>query len=322
MFSVLVVAVLAIAACHSGSYPGLPEDDGAGAVYGSEGDRRENKRLQKGGLGQASSNREDDMADAPQEIAGAFLTCAKSQGAGDPDNSVFGCRVENDQGVISIGRFDAAWSLVDRTSNHDIESVSDAIKVMPSGDVWQVEFHLPKLEEKNLMARVAFKFEGGRTGSVSKAFDDGILFLRPAQRKVYHIGDASLVGRILGSCRILASMTAPVGPKLTFNVVVEDRKTPIQLDIGGLCGVNYDTNTVSLKSPKGEVLKKQNIEPGAGALRVDSPALDPGIYTLEIEAGSGIFGVDHFVVQDILVTYPMSGARVRIESPLRAVPEP
>jgi hypothetical protein len=316
MVGVLFVAVLLIGACQSGSYPGLPEDDEAGGVSGSEGAREEHKRVTKGGVGQVSSNREDDMADAPQEIAGAFLTCAKSQGAESADLSVFGCRVENDRGVIGIGRYDAFWSLADRKSNRDIDSANDTIKVMPLGDVWQVEFRVPKLEEKNLKARVSFKFEGGRIGSISKPFDDKTFFLRPSQRKIYHIGDTSLLGRLLGSCRIQASRAAPVGPKLTLNVVVEAVKTPISIDIGGLCGVNFDTNTVSLKNPKGEVLKKQNIERGAGALRVDTPILDPGIYTLEIEAGSGLFGrPDHFVAQDILVTYPVSEAKVRIENP-------
>lgn len=314
MLVFLLGAVLASASCSTGSagLPGPGEDGAHKKPLPGEGP--EKRRVTKGGAAQASSSREDELADMPQEMSGSFLTCSKAEGAGDRGEDRYGCRVEKDRQMVDLAVYHPSWNFIDAATGAAFDTAGSEMRLQSGGSPWHAEFSLPRGQDKGRAARVSLIFKGGRQGSLTRPLLDIPLFQTLPQAKPFHIGDNSLLGGILGSCRLEMASMALVGPQLKVKLSVESARSAVTITLGGLCGVDYGNNTVTLRSSQGTVVASETMDPAARTFLFSTPVLDPGTYTLEVASGSGVFGRDNFVIRNILTSSAVRAARVKLVS--------
>jgi hypothetical protein len=134
-----------------------------------------------------------------------------------------------------------------------------------------------------------------------------------AQSKVFHVGDRAVLLPLLATCGLQVSGTTTTDKQLAIKFTVEGRKTASTVSLGGLCGVDFENNTVILKPAKGEAIAKGVLKPAGRLFSMAIPELEPGSYQLEIASGHGSFGYDDFLIGEVMATMSDPQAKIKLE---------
>jgi hypothetical protein len=88
---------------------------GLGDATGKAKDDASNDDVKQGD--ETNDNVNDEMADEPQIVAGAFLTCAPIEVESTDDSSTIGCAVYDASGFVDISGYSPEWRAVDAAGN-------------------------------------------------------------------------------------------------------------------------------------------------------------------------------------------------------------
>lgn len=313
MIGVFIAVLLALTcACRGGTLDIIvaseeEPEEGSGQLR-DEGGKRGTSAGARG-----SASVEDDVADFPQDIAGSFLTCARSDSLSSTKFSHYGCRVERNAQVVNIEKFSPVWALEEGGVQVGGETPQDIFKALPIGSAWQVEVKLPAGQEKGRRVRVRLDFGDGRKGTLSRALAEANSYTSMAQSKVFHVGDRSLLLPLLRTCGLQVSGATTTDTVFKMKLTIEGRKSPANISLGGLCGVDYEGNSVTLKSAKGDSLAKNTIKSGGRLFNMLTPVLEPGTYQLEVASANGSLGYDDFLIGEVMASGVDPQAKIKIE---------
>jgi hypothetical protein len=221
--------------------------------------------------------------------------------------------VERNAQVVNIEKFAPVWALEEGGVEVGGETPQDIFKALPLGSAWQVEVKLPAGQEKGRRVRVRLDFGDGRKGTLSRGLAEAKSYASMAQSKVFHVGDRALLLPLLRTCGLQMSGATTTDTVFKMKVTIEGRKSAANISLGGLCGVDYEGNSVTLKSAKGDPLAKNTLKSGGRLFNMSTPVLEPGTYHLEVASANGNFGYDDFLIGEVMATGSDPQAKIKIE---------
>lgn len=278
---------------------------GSGGVGGPlEKSSRKEKSSEGESLGNASDE-EDESANEPAQISGAYLTCETVAGpAADQASTAVGCNIMTKDGkAMDLSAFLVTY-VVEDAAQKDIGCLftgpKDGYQTMtdvPSGQVSEVTV-IARVDNKGEVTTLKSKVN--EPANPAQTPDDPGIPGQTVFGKAtdFHLGDGDFSSSANSDCTQPLQPKDAAGQKLLIPFEVKSDSAKLSAELSEICGLDDDDSFIIIT---GNNLSMKRIEIADKAKSASMPqvTLAKGSYTFEIHAESILGNIDDFLVGQI-----------------------
>jgi hypothetical protein len=327
---VALVLVLFALSCSENQFGGISSAARQKNKPAADGERDSDSNSSELGQtanGELDTDSEDDVADRPAVVSGAYLTCIEDGDVAGTtsEQAGVGCAVKTgDQKLALDASTQLSWVLWDALANQPLAATFT--KVDDAGSPYHATGLVPRAQINHLLVRVDVAKDAQRSSlwaTIQPRGEAGQSEAAPAVVEVgttddFHLGENNYAGDRDFGCHDDLQAIKALGAKMRIVFNVKSAASDVAIRMEGMCGVTRDQNAVRLL--KGDQVVQEKLIPiGARWVNLEPVAAEAGEYTLEIESGLLKYrdggrerqDYDDFVVSKVVFT---SDAAVEIVS--------